>query len=174
MLNQFNALLNSPGFYFFLRLKALLVSLLPHGVLPRSPYFFCTNFFIGLFSFMLHPDGFLSFVLPSLRSQNAFTERQVPSFPAAARSPLFLFSFQRGLLPPRQVTALSSPYHRISKLFVVKPFLLQVWPDRMKPRLSKAFWRTLVSFYPLMFSFSPKKKAFFAYPILLEAHSFSA
>ena len=59
---------------------------------------------------------------------------------------------------PDKSPALSSPYHRISKLFVVKPFLLQVWPDRMKPRLSKAFWRTLVSFYPLMFSFSPKKK----------------
>ena len=44
---------------FFLRLKFLAVSLLPHGALLRSPSLFCTNLFFGPFSLTLHPDGFL-------------------------------------------------------------------------------------------------------------------
>ena len=45
---------------FFPRLKALSVSLLPHGALIGSPSLFCIKLFFGPFSYMPHPDGTIS------------------------------------------------------------------------------------------------------------------
>ena len=67
------------------------VTLLPHGVSPRSPFLYCTNLFFGLFSFMLYPNGFRFSVIPLLPSWNTFTEQPLAQSLVVSRPPQSLF-----------------------------------------------------------------------------------
>ena len=98
----------------FPRLKALrCISGVSWGP-SRIPFLFYIKVYLGSFSLMLQPHGFLSRTLPSW---NAFTERLVAPSPAASRPSLYHFFSLRFFYFPYKPPRLISFCHLMSGLF---------------------------------------------------------
>ena len=85
---------------FFPRLKALRCISASSWGPSKESLSLLLNLFSGPFSLTLHPDGFLSYVLPISPNWNASTERPVAPSPDASRPSLSLFFSPRLLYLP--------------------------------------------------------------------------
>ena len=143
------------------------VSLLPHGAPLRSVSLFCINFFFGLFSLTLHPDGFLFLSVANitkLERLHRAASRAITGCLSSSPIPLLL---TKASPPPLRVTLTHFTlfsYELALRLPTSFP-ISGLARLGVKPRLCKSSWRAFASTHPLMLPSTCSREALLACPL---------
>ena len=115
---------------------------------------------------MLHPDDFLSLMLPVSQNRNVSTERLVAPSPDVSRPFLIQLFFSEASLPPLRVNLTHfalSYYKRALRLPTFFP-ISGLARLGVKPRLCRSSWRVFAFTHPLIHRSTSPKEALLACP----------